>query len=123
MTQLPITPATVRTAGQPIMDSNTWQNAVKHSQAFLSEEERNRFRKSDLEDIVQDFQSSQFARGQTSRIQIILRKIQPLVAAIERYGKPLDVIANASPEILSLAWGTLRALLVVGVKMISSVPI
>jgi hypothetical protein len=105
------------------MDSSTWQNAVKHSQAFLSEEERNRFGKSDPEDIVQDFQSSQFARGQTSRIQIILRKIQPLVAAIERYGKPLDVIVNASPEILSPAWGTLRALLLVGAKIISSVPI
>ena len=95
------------------MDSSIWNKAVERSQAFLSEEERNRFGKSSPEDIVQDLQSSQFALGQTSKIQNFLRKIQPLVAAIERYGKPLDVIVNASPEILSPAWGILRALLLV----------
>src|SRR5436190_19024854 len=96
------------------MISSAWQKAVELSQGFLSEDERSRLGESGPEDIVLDFQGSQFARGQTSKIQIFLTKIQPLVAAIERYGKPLDVVVNASPEILSPTWGILRALLLVG---------
>jgi hypothetical protein len=114
MTELATTPAAVRADGPPNIESNTWQKAVNDSQAFLSVDERTRFGNSAPEDIVHDFHTSQLARGQKSKIQIILRKIQPLVAAVERYGRSLDVITNASPEILSPLWGTLRALLVVG---------
>ena len=32
-------------------------------------------------------------------------KIQPLVAAIDQYGKALDVFANAYPLVMSPLWG------------------
>ncbi|KAK5655046.1 hypothetical protein OQA88_5945 [Cercophora sp. LCS_1] len=91
----------------------TWSDAVKASRELLSKAERDRFGRSGPHDIITDFEGSQTAAGKSSRVQNILRKIQPLVSAIERFGKPLDVVVNASPEILSPAWGILRAVLII----------
>ncbi|KAL9035547.1 MAG: hypothetical protein Q9180_004806, partial [Flavoplaca navasiana] len=38
-------------------------------------------------------------------------KLQPMIAAIEQYGKALDVYANAYPLVLSPLWGSIRVVL------------
>lgn len=96
------------------MESTAWKEAVELSQGLLTASERNRFSASCAADIVKDFQSSQAARGQASKIQGFVRRIQPLVSTVERYAKAMDVMVNTSPEFLSPAWGALRVLLLVG---------
>ncbi|KAK3332873.1 hypothetical protein B0T19DRAFT_457863, partial [Cercophora scortea] len=92
---------------------SAWQEAVQRSQALLSAAERDRFGSSGPDDIIRDFQAAQHSRGQASKVQTLLRKMQPFVSAVERFGKPLDVMVNISPEILSPAWGALRVVLLI----------
>ncbi|KUJ17699.1 uncharacterized protein LY89DRAFT_733531 [Mollisia scopiformis] len=92
------------------MISSTWQRAVERSTSLLSREEQVKYENSCPEDIVQDFRNHHLVRG---KIDNFLKRVQPLVTAIERYGEPLNVIVNASPTILSPTWGILRALLII----------
>ena len=41
----------------------------------------------------------------------LLQKAEPLIRRLERYGKALDVISQAKPEVLSLLWGGIRIVL------------
>lgn len=94
-----------------------WDEAVLRSNTLLSPAESARYGTSTPADIIRDFQSATTDRVKASKVQSFLRKIQPLVGTIERFGKSLDVFVNASPEILSPTWGALRALLLVGYEM------
>jgi hypothetical protein len=95
------------------MDVSVWQRAVEQSKALLTQEELALYAASGPEDIVKDFENSRKIKAQTSRVERALSRIQPFVVTLERYGKSLDVIANAAPRILSPVWGTMRALLMV----------
>jgi hypothetical protein len=95
------------------MDVSAWQKAVQRSRAILTKEEQVRYAGSQPHDIVLDFENFRKKKAQTNKVEFALSKIQPLVVAIERYGKSLDVIANLAPDILSPVWGTIRALLMV----------
>ena|SRR5436305_8028226 len=95
------------------MDASAWQKAVQRSRALLTQEEQARYAGSQPHDIVRDFENARKMKGQTSKVELALSRIQPFVVALERYGKSLDVLANAAPHILSPVWGTMRALLVV----------
>ena len=51
----------------------------------------------------------------------LLQKAEPLIRGLERYGRALDIIAGAKPEILSPLWGGMRLVLrvpqmILGVK-------
>jgi len=95
------------------MDASAWEKAVQRSRAILTQKEQVRYAGSQPHDIVRDFENSRKIKAQTNKVELALSKIQPFVVALERYGKSLDVLANAAPDILSPVWGTMRALLVV----------
>jgi len=46
--------------------------------------------------------------GFNSKSRSISRKIQPLISAIDQYGKVLNVFSNASPGVLCSLWGAVR---------------
>jgi hypothetical protein len=99
------------------MASNIWHEVLKQSKTSLSEKERSLYGNSRPEDIVQDFRDRQFDQNQTSKLEEFLEKIQPFVSAIEG----LEAIASPSLGIISPAWVTLRALLLVGFKASSPI--
>lgn len=52
-----------------------------------------------------DASAAQKLHASNSTTQGVMDKIQPLVAAIDQYGKALDVYANAYPLVMSPLWG------------------
>jgi len=86
------------------MDASAWEKAVQQSRAILTQKEQRQYAASQPDDIVRDFKNSRKIKVQTNKIELALSKIQPFVAALERYGKSLDVLTNAAPAILSPVW-------------------
>ncbi|KAI9771740.1 MAG: hypothetical protein M1839_002755 [Geoglossum umbratile] len=86
-----------------------WRLALEQFKFGLTEEEKELFENSKPEDIHRDVADR--AKRKSSGPQEFSRRLHPLLAAIEHYGKALDVISNSSPLILCPLWGSLRVLL------------
>ncbi|KAJ2906439.1 hypothetical protein MKZ38_001799 [Zalerion maritima] len=111
--QTAVAPPSPNVAHSP---SAPWKTAVDLFRSTLSGggDEWGGFATSDgPEDIVEEFRVSQLSRIQASRVHDVVTKMQPFVLFFERFARSLDVISNACPEIMSPAWGLLRAVLLV----------
>jgi len=77
----------------------------------LTEHEKMLFSSATLENLFDSANDVHEHHRSSSRCRAFWMKIQPLVDAIEDYGKALDVYANASSLILCSLWGSIRVLL------------
>ncbi|KAL9108756.1 MAG: hypothetical protein Q9227_006552 [Pyrenula ochraceoflavens] len=79
--------------------------------SYLTAEEKSTLNTSDPTAILDDIKSLEQKHHDRDVTRKMLEKAAPLIRGLEHYGKALDVIANAKPEILSLLWGGIRIVL------------
>lgn len=77
----------------------------------LSEDEKALFTSASIENIFYSASAAQKLHEADSNSRLAARKLKPLIAALEQYGKALDVISNASPIIMGPLWGSIRVVL------------
>lgn len=88
-----------------------WAKAIEEYSKRLNQNERELFRNSTADDILAQVQHAERVHAKSSKTRKLVQKIQPLLAAIEQYGKALDVISSSSSSVLCPLWGSLRILL------------
>jgi hypothetical protein len=71
------------------------------------------FNNATLENIYYSASNADRADAETSKTRGVVRRLGPLVSAIESYGGASDTIAQISPQHLSPIWGSIRVVLVV----------
>ena len=96
---------TTHVTGFDFPSPDAWTRARDRYVEDLTEEERHVFYKASLETIYYDASVSEKQHAASSTSRSIVAKIQPLVEAIDGYGKALDVYANTYPLILCPLWG------------------
>lgn len=89
-----------------IFSADAWTRARDRYIEDLSEKEKQLFLNASLETI---FYSASVAKK--SHRPDVASQLQTFVAAIEQYGKALDVYANSSSLILCPLWGSVRVVL------------
>ena len=83
----------------------------------LTAEEQKALRLRSLDDFLSDLQNVDLSQIQRSRVQKYMTKLRPVLITIDRFGKAIDVFANADPHgVLGLVWGSIRMVLVVSIS-------
>lgn len=77
----------------------------------LSEDEKALYENATIENIFYGASAAQKRHEADSKTRLAARKLKPLVAALDQYGKALDVYSNASPTIMCPLWGSVRVVL------------
>jgi len=81
----------------------------------LTAAERDCLKSATAQDVVAEIRLIENTHTDQSRTRQCLDKLQPFITWLDKFGVALDVFANADAHgILSLVWGSLRLLLVVG---------
>ncbi|KAL8848571.1 MAG: hypothetical protein Q9221_006404 [Calogaya cf. arnoldii] len=91
-----------------IPHKDAWARARDRYVEDLSTEEKSLYNTASPESIFYDASAAQKINNSSSSGVKVADKLGPLVAAIEQYGKALDVYANAYPLVLSPLWGSIR---------------
>jgi hypothetical protein len=92
-----------------------WLIAKNRFLADLDDDEASLFKEATLENIY--YSASNTERDdRKSKARKAISKLQPLVSAIEDYGKALDVFANVSQDFLTPIWGSIRVVLILAGK-------
>lgn len=90
----------------------SWRKVIAQFENDLNQEEKVVFKYATLQGLLKDVAVLEETQRKSSKLRQLSVKIQPLLDAIEDYGKALDVLANAS-SVLPVIWGSLRVLLAV----------
>ncbi|KAL9037937.1 MAG: hypothetical protein Q9180_003437, partial [Flavoplaca navasiana] len=91
--------------------NDAWMRARDRYVGDLSREEKALYETASPESIFCDASAAENTHISSSASLKVAEKLQPMIAAIEQYGKALDVYANASPLVLSPLWGSIRVVL------------
>ncbi|KAL9113656.1 MAG: hypothetical protein Q9187_007585 [Circinaria calcarea] len=94
-----------------VISEDAWARARRRYTEDLSGSEREIFDNASLENVFYSASAMQNAHQAQSITRRLGTKLQPLVAAIDQYGKALDVYANVSSLVLVPLWGSLRVVL------------
>ncbi|KAL9118913.1 MAG: hypothetical protein Q9187_004535 [Circinaria calcarea] len=94
-----------------VISEDAWARARRRYTDDLTESEREIFDNASLENVFYSASAMQKAHQAQSTTRRLGTKLQPLVAAIDQYGKALDVYANVSSLVLVPLWGSLRVVL------------
>lgn len=97
--------------GSTIPHKDAWTRARDRYVEDLSREERALYEAASPESIFYDASAAEKIHTSSSSGVNMADKLGPLIAAIEQYGKALDVYVNAYPLVLSPLWGSLRIVL------------
>ena len=90
---------------------DAWSRARNRYIQDLTHEEKQMYLQATPETIFYDASAAQKIHEASCTGRGLMHKLQPFVAAIEQYGKALDVYTNAYPLALSPLWGSIRVLL------------
>jgi hypothetical protein len=90
-----------------------WAIAKTRFLADLDDKERELFHNASLENLYYSASNVNYQDAENSKTRITIRKLGPLVSAIENYGKALDTFSNIAPLYLAPIWGSIRVVLVV----------
>jgi len=93
----------------PITDP--WVRARNRYLEDLDEEEQKSFQTASIENLFYSATASQKDHEMNSKTRFLFRKLEPLVAAIDQYGKALDVFSNTNSLAISPIWGSIRVVL------------
>ena len=77
----------------------------------LSEDEKVLFTNATIENVFYSASAAQKRHEADSKTRLAARKLKPLVAALDQYGRALDTYSNASPAIMCPLWGSVRVVL------------
>jgi hypothetical protein len=97
----------------PFGNDDPWAVAKTRFIADLDDKERELFHNASLENLYYSASNVNRQDSENSKTRITIRKLGPLVSAIENYGKALDTFSNIAPLYLAPIWGSIRVVLVV----------
>lgn len=90
-----------------------WELAKSRCSQDLEPHEIDLLNNATLENIYYSASNANRADAETSKTRGVVRRLGPLVSAIEIYGGAFDTFAQISPLYLSPIWGSIRVVLVV----------
>jgi len=90
-----------------------WEIAKTRFFKGLDENERTLFNEATIENLYYGASNVEREDQKESRTRTILRNLQPLLSAVEDYGKALDAYANIAPTYLAPIWGSIRVVLAI----------
>lgn len=94
-----------------LSSEDAWTRARERYVEDLSEEEAIIYQDASLETIFYDASAAEKRHGSTSGTRRYMESLQPLVDAVDQYGKALDVYANTYALVMSPIWGSIRVAL------------
>ncbi|KAL8992388.1 MAG: hypothetical protein Q9169_007138 [Polycauliona sp. 2 TL-2023] len=97
--------------GPVIPYQDAWSRARDRYVEDLSKEEKALFENASPESVLYGARAAEKIHSSSSGSVRFADKLRPLIAAIEQYGKALDIYANAYPLVLSPLWGSIRVVL------------
>jgi hypothetical protein len=92
---------------------DAWQIAKARFLDGLDDKETAIFNEATAENIFYTASNAQREDQRESKTRSVLQNIQPLVMAVEDYGKAVDAYANISSLYLAPIWGSIRVVLVI----------
>ena len=100
--------------GDPTSASqDPWELAKSRFLEDLEPHEKDLFNNATLENIYYSTSNANRDDAENSKTRGVVRRLGPLVSAIETYGGAFDTFAQISPQYLSPIWGSIRVVLVV----------
>lgn len=93
--------------------SEPWTIARNRFLDILNDNERALFNEATLENLYYSASNVERKDRQTSKTRAVIKKLRPLVLAVENYGKAFDTYANIAPLYLAPIWGGIRVILVI----------
>ncbi|KAL8868513.1 MAG: hypothetical protein Q9174_004942 [Haloplaca sp. 1 TL-2023] len=97
--------------GSIVPHKDAWARARDRYVEDLSKEEKASYAAATPETILYGASAAEYIHASSSSSVKIADKLRPLVAAIEQYGKALDVYTNTYSLVLSPLWGSIRVVL------------
>lgn len=88
-----------------------WQAAHDTYMKDLNAEEQALFATATLDNLLTSTEKAQKQHQDESKSRHILKKLQPLVDAIDQYGRALDIYASTCCWAMGPLWGSIRVLL------------
>jgi hypothetical protein len=98
---------------EPQGSLDAWEIAKARFLDGLDERERITFKEATAENLFYNSSNVQREDQKESKTRSVLENIQPLVSAVEDYGKAMDTFANTSSLYLAPIWGSIRVILVI----------
>ncbi|KUJ07177.1 uncharacterized protein LY89DRAFT_370709 [Mollisia scopiformis] len=92
--------------------ASAWALAKARSIDDLEPSERQLYDNATLENIYYSTSNTVRSDGENSKTRNVIRKLGPLVSAIQSYGTAMDAFSQIAPLYLSPIWGSIRVLLV-----------
>jgi fungal STAND N-terminal Goodbye domain len=92
---------------------DAWKIAKARFLDGLNDSERSIFNEATVENLFYCASNDERKDRDESKARLVLGKIQPLVSAIEDYGKAMDTHANIASLSISSIWGSIRVLLAI----------
>jgi hypothetical protein len=89
-----------------------WKIAKARFLEGLDEQERILFNEATIENLYYSTSNLERQDQKDSKSRAIVRDLQPLISAVEDYGKAADTFANIAPTYLAPIWGSIRVILV-----------
>lgn len=100
-------------------DADPWEVARTQYMKDLSDEEQKLFQMATLENLLDSTVAAQTEHEENSNSRYLSRKLEPLVSAIDQYGKALDVYSNTYSIAMAPLWGSVRVLLHVRASLLT----
>ncbi|KAL8992330.1 MAG: hypothetical protein Q9169_007181 [Polycauliona sp. 2 TL-2023] len=97
--------------GSVIPHQDAWSRAKDRYAEDFSKKEKALFENASPESVLYGASAAEKIHASSSSSVRFADKLRPLIAAIEQYGKALDIYANAYPLVLSPLWGSIRVVL------------
>lgn len=94
-----------------LASTDAWTRARDRFIEGFDNEEAAIYQDASLETIFYDASAAEKRHGATSMTRRYVGKLQPLVDAIDQYGKALDVYANTYSLVMCPLWGSVRVVL------------
>jgi hypothetical protein len=98
---------------EPRCSRDAWNIAKACFLEGLDEKEKTAFHDATAENIFYAASNVQREDHRESKTRSLFAKLQPLVPAVEDYGKAMDTFSNISSLYLAPIWGSIRVVLVI----------
>ena len=94
-------------------EADPWKAAKARFLEGLDQKEATLFHEATAENIYLSSRNVEREDHRQSKSRAALGKLQPLISAVEDYGKALDTFTNIAPLYIAPIWGCIRVVLVV----------
>lgn len=98
---------------EPQQSFDAWNIAKARFLDGLDEGEKRLFTEANIENVFYKASNTEREDQKDSKTRSLLQNIQPLISAVEDYGKALDTYSNIASLYIAPIWGSIRVVLVI----------